>query len=74
MDKADDMDGRNASKWSLHLTCLLVHLDFGELMHPEQTLGGKKPLPRTTKVIPTMKKIRRIWRPLETLESPKSEG
>ena len=44
MDKADDMDGRNASKWSLHLTCLLIHLGFGELMHPEQTLGGKKPI------------------------------
>ena len=49
MDKADDMDGRNASKWSLHLTCLLVHLGFGELMHPEQTLGGKKTVTKDNK-------------------------
>ena len=49
MDKADGMDGRNASKWSLHLTCLLVHLGFGELMHPEQTLGGKKTFTKDNK-------------------------
>eukprot|EP01036_Dinobryon_divergens_P033741 gene33741-43603_t len=39
MDASNDMD--NSPKWDKVFTCLLIHLGFGELSNPSQTLAGK---------------------------------
>ena len=41
MDKVNDVDGRKALMYQTQLTCLAIHLGFGDLASPDKTLLGK---------------------------------
>lgn len=42
MDKVNDVDGRKAFMYQTQLTCLAIHLGFGDLASPDMTLASRK--------------------------------
>jgi hypothetical protein len=61
MDKVNDVDGRKALMYQTQLTCLAIHLGFGDLASPDMTLLGKtiktKVLKHTTAEIQKVKDL-----------------